>query len=261
MYRETDTAPQLHLNLLPSFERVETIGYRDLAVIKRKCDTTLRRDANRFWRYYGLATRREAETLEYDASRHIRDRDTFLLTLFFRALHYSGKLVHSITVRIALEMAVDTLGNLPSSESLRRLEIHLEPSRRYGHYSPWRGRCHYNGQHEWVSGLINLEELSISRDSTSIDMPNFFDLLSPMRFPRLRSVHLDHARLTYDTFNPFLQAHKKSMQSLHIEEPQISAEEWRKFCAQEKVVAWEAENKHLYLTETCVLPRKSYIRE
>ena len=251
-HRNTDTAPQLHLNLLPSFNRVETIGHRELAVIKRKYDVTSPRGNFGRWRHYSLATRREIETSLWDDGRPIFGGDHFPLILFFRALHDSGKTVHSLAIRNAVEIALDTPGRPPSIESIRRLEIHLPPSKYpflYGSAS-W-----VDNQNVWLSELTNLEELFVFMDPKGPEEIGFFDLLSPMRFPRLGRLHLKHVGMSYDTLNPFLQAHEKTIQSLHIEEPHISVDEWRKFCAQEKVEVWEAKRKHLYLTEAFVLPR------
>lgn len=252
-YRNTETAPQLHLNLLSNLKGVETIGHRVLAVIKQKYDVTFPQDKERFWRHYSLATRREAETLIHENDCHVSDLDHFPLTLFFRALRDSGKSVQSLAIRALEEMAADTLGSRQPWDSLRCLEVNLGLHGYQGLYglSGW-----FNKWKVWVSRLDSLEELSVCMKPTSLMEMEIFDLLSPMRFPRLRSLHLEHVRMTYDTLNTFLQAHKKTIQRLHIEEPHISADDWRTLRAQEKAEAWEAESKLLYLTDIYLGPTR-----
>ncbi|KAG6986719.1 hypothetical protein G7Y79_00073g098180 [Physcia stellaris] len=250
-YRNTETAPQIPLNLLSNLKGVETIGHRELAVIKQKFDITFPRDKELFWRYYSLATRREVETLIHDDNRS--DVDYFPLTLFFRALRDSGKSVQSLAIRAIEEMAADTLGSGRPWDSIRCLEMNLGLSGYQGLFGPsgWSSK-----QRVWISGLVNLEELMIFMEPDLPTAMDVFDLLSKMRFSCLRSLHLEHVSMTYDTFNRFLQAHKEGIQSLHIEKPHISAEEWRTFRAQEKVEAWEAENKVLYLTDIYLDPMR-----
>ena len=153
-----------------------------------------------------------------------------------------GTLVERTSAPIAPSVSLTTL---------KRLELNLGVDEELAVCSNQECGCWQPAQ--WVRKLTNLEELSIKMSVTMSPRcdkaADIFLFLLGVPFPRLRKLDLKYVRMTYATIHDFVEAHRETVRSLTIEEPQIEAEDWGRFCAQEKELSWRLEGKHLRLTE------------
>ena len=268
----TNKAPELPIKLLPHLEHVETIGHLELASVKMQAQlSTLRKRTYWFktaqeaetpyWRTFPNRTRREVETLIEDEYPVDGDFDSSSsepafrhLDVFSTALRKSRVSLSTLAVRSTLELTGgDNDGHARLLPGLQRLDLNLgsyESKAIYlGPANPPPNLALSSSLSYWLYNLTDLTELSITMGVNCREWADIFHFLRDVPFPALRTVNLKTVRTTYHTLNAFIQAHRKSIQSLSIIEPRMDPEDWVRFCDQEKGSAWTMEGKRLYLTE------------
>ena len=277
-YWSTNTAPELPLHQLPHLERVETIGHKELAIVKMKAQLSTFRhmgcywrtyqdqtrqelDARPYWHTYPERTRREVETLiedvysaaegDFDASssstagfRH--------LDVLSTALRNSRVSLPTLALRSTIELSGGGTNNGHTGlvPGLRRLELNLGSHEEKALYlSPPATPSHPALSNRLSHWLQHLTDLSITMHVFCREWADIFLFLRDVRFPALRTVNLKTVRTTYRTLDAFVQNHRESIRSLRIIEPRMEPVDWVRFCEQEKGRAWTMEGKRLVLTE------------
>ena len=246
------TAPRHHIGLLLNLKGVVTIGHKDLAVVKKEFNKPLQRGQEIYWQSYRNESRREVETmLAYSVfhSELIEDRH---LDVFCRALHDAGAGLGTLALRSGLE--IDAIKHASAIKYLRRLELNTESFGFDGIVGPELYSLFDKllPASSWAESLRALEELSIAVAPTCKDYGSVFSLFLEMSFPKLRSVYMKRLRLTYGWLSTFVHVHRSTIRSLRIEEPRIIPGDWSSFRSQERESQWEAMEKKLHLTESCL---------
>ncbi|KAI4241314.1 MAG: hypothetical protein L6R40_004620 [Gallowayella cf. fulva] len=238
-FDRSQTSPALHLERLSSLQKVQSIDNEDLRVIRR--EYRQREGSKRTFRprLCRNGTRREIETLTeeeeiYDVSNHHSD-------VFLHALDRSGARVDTLTLRSDREL--ESAGPEVVVRSLRRLELHFG----FKHARELRGTF---PRAKWVRTLTGLEELSVTTARSQLKYKDIFRVLRGIQMPKLRTVFLKYVPTSYDHLDAFVQAHKKTIQKLHIVEPIMLPGQWAMFYRQEKARNWDEQGKVLLLTES-----------
>ncbi|KAL8790197.1 MAG: hypothetical protein Q9213_000728 [Squamulea squamosa] len=244
-----ETAPKVALNLLSNLQQIRTVDDWELQNARRRyvfrCDSKQKAGD---WESFRTVTVREIMMKVPDLDGIRSDIDTGHFDLFLRALHDSGAAVPSLTLGSGL-MLFDN--RCPYSiRSLRRLELDLS----YWEEPKWyqagdKRRIQLPPQFsDWLYELYELEDLSIIDTRSYLNHTDFLLYLASLKLPGLCNVYLERICTTYYSLNTFLEAHRHTIRKFHIESPRVSAEDWRKFCNQEKESTWKDQGKQLLLS-------------
>ena len=233
-------APRLQLHRLPDLRRIETIGLKDLVVVK-----TLSRDV--------LAHRRRVEV-----SNHLpmfsKACNSLQMDPITLSLRDGSELIsmHGVPLRSLRDGSqLIIMHTAMPLRWLRRLELDLVVDDGYCGCYPFL-EFDKAPHASWVHGFESLEELSVIVAPDCNDYRSTFTLFSRMMLPRLRIVYLKRVRMLYIWLDTFLQAHRDTIRNLRIEEPRMALEDWMKFRLQEQKCEWNAANKVLQLSEACL---------
>ena len=248
-HRINGSAPALSLNLLSNFQRVETVGHNELAVIRRAYNRRSYRKWLGPWRSYQNGSRREIETMVPDKPRRVSGINVEHLGIFATAVQSCGASLQSLALRDGQE-----LFGLPggvSLRTLRHLELNIDS---YERYQPSEDRPGWILP-TWVRHLDALEDLTILTETptgscSSNDVLRFF---LHVKWPRLRNVYLKNVETRCGTLIKFLDPHRKSLQYLGIVGLAMSADDWAEFCKAQTVEEWRARGKKLELMDPNVV--------
>ena len=221
-HHKNGTTPRIRLELLSNLQRVETVYRNDLATVKHRFDTPLRRGRATYWRMHDNLTRREVETMLYhNPGRHM---DALYLTTFTKALEQSGLKIPGLTLREPMEILMmrETMSSL---QSLRRLELNFENAGCLAFEDELNAM--YENVAQYIGSFSALEELSIAMpiSSTRPNHTRILNLLLDLTLPKLRNASLKKVRATYYTLKPFVEKHRDTLRSLIIKEPRIPLED------------------------------------
>ena len=234
------SAPRLQIHLLPNLRRIETIGRKDLVVVK-----TQSRDI--------LAQRRRV-----DVSNHLptfsKACNSLQMDPITLSIRDGSELIsmHGVQLRSLRDGSeIISMHTAMPLRWLQCLELNLIEDTGYYGSSPFL-EFDKAPRASWVHGFDSLEELSMIVAPDCNDYRSTFSLFSRMMLPRLRTVYLKRVRLLYIWLDAFLQAHRDTIRNLCIEEPRMVFEDWIKFRLQEQQCEWKAANKVLQLSEACL---------
>ena len=217
---EEGTAPSLNLHQLTNLKHVETIGLREMRVIKRK--------------YADFAeTRRYFETglIETNALHGSRYVPLCHLPTFMIACSASGKELTSLTIHRLDELfkGLEYNNDNPSLhlKHLRCLKIDLA-----GVWYNHQNMDDHTRLAPWVYKLEKLETVQILQNPEAgynqADVPR---LLRSVTFPKLKSFELKHGIASYQVLKYFLQGHNETLRSIYIQHPIMEKERWAKLKA------------------------------
>lgn len=242
------TAPLVNLQLLPNLRSIDTVGLREMRVIKREqpdaedCDLYFQRPETR--RYYetGLIEENALKGRTYLSLAHLQ---TFMI-----AASTCGKEITCLTIH-RLDNLYGVEGcNIWSPaiqlRALRRLEIDLTKiSYSYAYLSNPRKLS------SWVHTLENLEELVIYQNPEEYmyRRADVVRLLENVPFPKLAKIELRDVRVGFEDLKQFLLKHNETLKHIEILNPFMKQERWDEFRARYTKGSSLAEAKKVWMSK------------
>ena len=223
-------APVLDLQLFGPLA-IETLGPRELSIVKRRGIDTVTQDAPR----PNYCTRRHAETgIHEHTPRFSQQPDAPIVSprhmhLFMYASKTANANITSLTLHHVCELMSD-VGGLEVPH-LRHLKLDFGITNSSMLCSPRLGVWLLLGK------LEKLEELVLVQHPETEDAVNVIGVLSQTYFPSLSRVTLTSPETTYNAMVDFVKRHLGTLQHLRISSPIMRPSDWSRFLVTMKNVS------------------------
>ena len=222
MHYQNNTAPPLALHLFTNLTTVQTVGHRELAIVKM---------ALHDGKAPSKASRREVEASCLDMPRFGCDVEEGHLETFNLAMKRSGWHLENLILRCAAEL-FDGRGPIDLA-TLRYLEVRMneEGMQKHNIKVP---PCSAS----WVHSLGNLEHFAVTGNTrlnihpwtSSSTVEDIFMMLEvwkqKVRWPRLAKVSLKNTTTHFEPLSNFMMRHTETLRDLNLVNVELSGGSW-----------------------------------